>query len=176
MSRNEKINQQMRDTLRRAVADGVVKVGIPAADGTTTEWCWAKRVSKNHAKLMNCCVFGDGPGYGDIVEFREQPDGPHKVLKDFVRVVSTGSRQCEFIYATDDEVKDRSPALDRELLHRLQAIRETLDQLPEDVRPICLEGLVPGMGCAAFPEAVAAPEAELYLAACPFVIAQHAGQ
>jgi hypothetical protein len=161
---------------REVLDEGIVKIGIPAADGSTMEWCFAKRVSTTHAKLMNCCVFSDAVNFGDIVEYRERGDdygGPHELLKLFVRVVTRGSTQCEFMYSTDAEARDKSQAMREKLTHRLRTIRSTLDRLPEGVRPICCEGLLTGYGCAAFPATVTAKQAEQFVAACPFVLDQH---
>jgi hypothetical protein len=165
---------------QRAIDDGMVKIGVPADSGPIArEWCFAKRISPTHAKLMNCCVHADAVNFGDIVEFREQGDddgGPHELLKSFVRVVTRGSTQCEFLYSTDDEARDKSPAMQSTLSHRLNRIRAALEELPEDVRPICVEGLFAGFACAAFPVTVTSEQAEAFVAACPFVLDQHSGE
>jgi hypothetical protein len=161
---------------QKEIDDGMVKVGIPSDDNASREWCWARRVSPTHARLANCCVFRDDVNFGDIVEFEEQPEcegGPHQFLKRFVRVVTRGSTQCEFMYSTDAEARDKSQAMREKLTHRLRTIRTTLDKLPESVRPICFEGLFTGYGCAAFPATVTAQQAEQFVAACPFVLDQH---
>jgi hypothetical protein len=166
------INQQ-------AVADGMVKIGIPCSEGASAsrEWCWAHRVSPSHAKLDNCCILRDDVRFGDVVEFCEQSaddGGPHDVLKLFVRVVSRGSTQCEFFYATVAEGRDQSPAMKRALTRRWRQICHSLKTLPEDVRPMYLEGMKAGYGCAAFPASVMPAQAEAFVAACPFVVDQHA--
>lgn len=163
---------------RQAVADGMVKIGIPIDEevGPSLEWCWAKRVSATHAKLDNCCMFSDVVGFGDIVEFRELDDadgGPHELLKVLVRVVTRGSTQCLCEYATEQESADSSPASNRSLSSRLRAIRLALESLPEEVRPIYVEGMFPGFACVAFPAAVTPEQADAFVAACPFVIQQH---
>ena len=166
---------------KQAVADGMVKIGIPCNEDApaSREWCWAKRVSRTHAKLENCCLHRDGVRFGDVVEFREQSDedgGSHEVLKLFVRVISRGSTQCEFFYATVAESRDESPAMKFSLTHRWRQICQSLKTLPEDVRPMYCEGMVPGYGCAAFPASVSPVMAEAVVADCPFVIDQHADE
>ncbi len=168
--------EQYAGVTQQQIDDGMVKIGIPSNCGRTLEWCWAHRVSATHAKLNNCCVFRDGVNFGDIVEFQEQQEcdgGPHELLKRFVAVTTRGSTQCEFMYSTEAEASDKSPAMREKLAHRLQTIRSTLDRLPEDVRPICFENLLIGYGCAAFPAAVTAEQAQRFVAACPFVLDQH---
>lgn len=172
--------EQYAAQMRQAIADGMVKVGIPTGsdNGPSMEWCWAERLSPTHAKLCNCCVFRDDIGFGDIVEFREQGDdegGPHDAMKLFVRVVTRGSTQCQFMYSTVAEARDESPAAKEALTLRLRSIRQSLESLPEDVRPISFEGLFAGFACAAFPASVTPAQAEAFLGACPFVIEQHAG-
>lgn len=167
---------QLADAMQAATNDGMVKVAIPSSCGGTLEWCWARRISPTHAKLENCCVFCDDVNFGDIVEFAEQPadnGGPHEVLKQFVRVVTRGSMQCEFFYSTDAEAGDDSPEMREKLSHRMRTIRNTLKALPDAVRPICIEGLLTGYGCAAFPITVTPEQAERFVLACPFVLDQH---
>ncbi len=161
---------------QKAIEDGMVKVGIPADDHQGREWCWGRRISSTHAKLVNCCVFDANVNFGDVVEFSELNDdcgGPHELLKSFVRVVTRGSTQCEFLYATDDEASDKSDAMKARLADRLRKIRATLEAMPASVRPVAVEGLWTGLGCAAFPPTVTAVEAEQMVAACPFVVDQH---
>jgi hypothetical protein len=164
---------------QQAVADKVIKIGIPCHEDApaSREWCWAHRVSPTHAKLDNCCFLRDGVRFGDVVEFREQGEedgGSHEVLKLFVRVVSRGSTQCEFVYATNAEMRRKSPAIKRALTRRWRQISHSLEKLPEDVRPVALEGMTAGYGCAAFPASVTPAQAEAFVAACPFVVDQHA--
>lgn len=166
--------EELGESLRKAADDGMVKIGIPHDDDSFTEWCWATPVSRSHARLANVCMAGD-VGWGDIVQFEELPEtdgGPHDVLKAFVRVVTRGSTQCGFVFATDKEAKDKSPARDAVLHQRWRTICDTLKCLPEGERPLCVEGMGNGFGIAAFDTAVTPSRAVEILAACPGVLKQ----
>jgi len=162
------INQQ-------AVADGMVKIGIPIGTppSASREWCWAQRVAPSYARLENCCVYGEGINFGDIVEFREQGDedgGAHEVLKLFVRVVTKGSTQRDILYATSAEARNKSDRMIAKLRSRIVGIRRFCDSLPVAVRPLCVEGLTPGRACIAFPADVNDDSVDELLAHCPHLI------
>ncbi len=166
--------EEMRESMRRAAADGMVKIGIPHIDSNVREWCWARPVSPTHAKLENVCIAG-GVSYGDIVEFEEQTaadGGPHDVLKSFVRVVTRGSTQCGFVYANARESRAKSSEIACRLQGRWKRIHDVLMGLPESERPLSIEGLMPGFGVAAFPASVEPSRAEQLLAGCPSVLEQ----
>jgi hypothetical protein len=164
----------LQKEMNKARADGMVKIGIPHIESSVREWCWAKPVSRTHARLDNVCMAG-GVQYGDIVQFEELSDhdgGPHDVMKSFVRVVTRGSTQCAFLYATEQESKAKSPRIAAVLTARWKRIHEALMALPECERPLTIEGLALGFGIAAFSVDVSPERAEEILAACPSVVEQ----
>lgn len=151
------------------INEGLIKVGIPCPDdcGPSMEWCWARRMSPSYARLENCCTFADGVSFGDIVEFCEQDDsdgGPHEFLKSFVRVVTRGSTQHVVAYATIDESRDKSDRSREIITQRYRELRRYCDAMPNSVRPIAVEGMVPGLACVAFPAHVTDDEAETLIA------------
>jgi hypothetical protein len=162
------INQQ-------AVADGMIKIGIPIGTppSVSREWCWAQRVAPSYARLENCCVYGEGINFGDIVEFCEQGDedgGPHEILKRFVRVVTRGSTQRDVLYATIAEARNKSDRTIAKLRRRIVGIRRYCDSLPVEVRPHYVEGLTPGLACIAFPADISDDRVDELLANCPHLI------
>jgi hypothetical protein len=139
----DKSLESLQELHRQAVADGMVKVGLPMLDGRGTEWCFGKRLSAIHARLDNVPAYCPGIGFGDVVEFREQ-EPPHELFKDFVRVVTRCSATVVIPYCGEDVPKAESSRLYREARERLQA-------LPEAIRPLEVEGLVPGWVALALP-------------------------
>jgi hypothetical protein len=135
--------ERLQGIHRQAVADGMVKVGLPMSDGRGTEWCFGKRVSAIHARLDNVPVYCDGIGYGDVVEFREQ-DPPHELFKEFVRVVTRCSAKAMMPYSVPGVPEPESSRLYREARERLLA-------LPEAIRPLAIEGVMPGWVALALP-------------------------
>jgi hypothetical protein len=128
---------------RQAVADGMVKVGLPMSGFDGREWCFAYRLSAIHARLNNVPVYSDGIGYGDVVEFREQ-DPPHELLKEFVRIVTRGSRTVVLSYCKEGTSEDACRRL-------FQQARERLLALPEDIRPKAIEAPAIGWVALALP-------------------------
>lgn len=126
--------ESMREVHRQALADGMVKVGIPMdGEGGGSEWCFAKRLSASHARLDNVPVFCDGVHYGDVVEFREQ-DPPHELFKDFVRVVTQGSGTLVLPFGNDCAALPPD-----EWRRRFLEVRERLLALPKRIRPLAVE-------------------------------------
>ena len=166
--------EQYAENMRQAVADGMVKVGIPCEYGPVNrEWCWAKRLSSSFAKLDNCCVYRDDVYFGDVVEFCERDNdhgGPHPVMKSFVRVVSRGSTQLPIAYGTAVELADRSDRMRAEFTDRFRTICAFCDAMPIAVRPVCVEGFVAGIAHVAFPATVTIDEARALAAGIPFAV------
>lgn len=133
---------------RQAIDDGMVKVGIPMElPCGGIEWCFAKRVSATHARIDNIPVFCSHVNYADIVEFAEQ-DSPHVLFKAFVRVKTQGSECLTFSCVPESLSRTLSV---HQLRARATAVRERLDAAPEHVRPLCIEGVEPGVLSAAWP-------------------------
>lgn len=137
---------ELRQVHRQAVADGMVKVGLPMADSPGgVEWCFGQRLSATRARLDNVPVFSDVAHYGDVVEFREQ-DPSDELLKAFVGVKSQGSQTVVLPYGDDDEPLPRD-----EVRRRFDLVRERLLALPEPIRPLAVEGVVDGWVAVALP-------------------------
>ena len=145
---NDKPLNDMQETYRQAECDGMVKVGIPChpSTGITLERCWAKRLSASYARLDNVCLFQDGVGFGDVVEFREQAE-PHAILKEFVRVISRGSIQTLVVYATRAEAADDSDGMRQELSDRRKDIHGFLEALFVRAATLVWEHVKPGVLC-----------------------------
>jgi hypothetical protein len=142
---NESI-EGLQELHRQAVADGMVKVGIPMAESDGgREWCFGKRLSATHARLDNVPVFCHGVHFGDVVEFCEQ-DPPHELFKDFVRVVTPGSTTLVVPYCDEDLVLERD-----EYRQRFSQVRARLLELPEAIRPLAVEGVCDGWLAIALP-------------------------
>jgi hypothetical protein len=136
--------ESLQEVHRQAVADGMVKVGLPISErGGGTEWCFGKRLSAIHARLDNVPVYCDGIGYGDVVEFREQ-NPPHELFKEFVGVVTRCSATAVLPYCDEDVPENPGRQLYR-------AARERLLALPEAIRPLAIEGVIPGWVAVALP-------------------------
>ena len=117
---------------RKAIADGMIKVGIPMTGVEGCEWCFAKPVSPSHAKLVNVPVHCDHVHYGDVVEFREE-DPPHVLLKQFVRVKTQGSHSQAFQFVSDEVAQALAPD---QLQHRARRMLKYLHDAPAHIRPL----------------------------------------
>jgi len=146
--------ESLQEVHRQAVADGMVKVGLPISErGGGTEWCFGKRLSATHARLDNVPVYCDGIGYGDVVEFREQ-DPPHELFKEFVRVVTRCSTTYVFPVFDDEEA---TPS-EGELRSTMLRVRASLLSMPEGDRPLAIEGVMAGWLASAWPLSVTAEQ------------------
>lgn len=146
---------ELREVHRQALADGMVKVGLPMADDPAgREWCFGKRLSATHARLDNVPVFCHGVHFGDVVEFREQSP-PDELLKEFVRVVSQGTTTFVLPLEAEDEDVPRSEHEQRAMFIRA---RERLLALPEAIRPLAVEGVMPGWLALALPLGLTRPQ------------------
>jgi len=146
---------ELREVHRQALADGMVKVGLPADMGPVeTEWCFAERISATRARLVNVPVFCHGVHFGDVVEFREQ-DPPDELLKEFVRVVTRGSGTAVVPYCDGDVPRPKD-----ELQSLFSQARDRLMALPEPIRPLAVEGVMPGWMALALPVGLSQPQFE----------------
>ena len=125
----------------------MVKIGIPMElPSGGIEWCFAKPVSATHARIDNIPVCCSHVNYADIVEFAEQ-ESPHVLFKTFVQVKTQGSECLTFSCVPDHLASTLSV---NELRARAIAVRERLNAAPEHVRPVCIEGVGPGVLAAAW--------------------------
>jgi hypothetical protein len=170
---NRKALKAASEAYRTAIEDGMVKVAIPfdSSDTRVIELCWAKRLSGRFARLVNCCVCGGDVNYGDVVEFREMAE-PHPVHKEFVRVVSRGSRKWAVVYATPEERADPDAAVKARLNRRWRAIARYFLSLPDDERPLAWEGVDVGLKCVAFPLSLTESQLESLFWACPHMVVE----
>ncbi len=143
----------------QAVADGMVKVGIPMGDDDGIEWCFAHRISATHARIDNVPACCDGVNYGDVIEFREQ-DPPHVLFKEFVRVKTQGSHTLAFQFAPGKLVRTLTPD---ELQARAKRIREFLDAAPAGIKPLAVERICDGWMAGAWPMTAKARDVRRYL-------------
>lgn len=153
---------ELREVRRQALADGMVKVGLPMTDDPDgRERCFGKRLSATHARLDNVPVFCDGVHFGDVVEFREQ-DPPDELLKEFVRVVTRGSGTAVVPYCDGDVPRPKD-----ELQSLFSQARDRLMALPEPIRPLAVEGVMPGWLALALPVGLSRPQFEQVMGAIP---------
>jgi hypothetical protein len=164
---NRKLINELQASYRQAERDGMVKVAIPG--GPLVEFCWAKRLSNHFARLANCCVCGGDVNHGDVVEFREQAE-PHPIHKEFVRVVSRGSRQWAVVYATPSEAASSSARVHQRLKKRRGDVSQFLKKARSDGAVLAWEGVELGVLCVALPVSTSDEDAERLLHACPHLI------
>lgn len=154
------MSKQDREAIHeQAVADGMVKVGIPMTDDDGVEWCFAQRISATHARIDNVPVFCDAVNYGDVIEFREQ-DPPDVLFKEFVRVKTRGSHTLAFRFASRKVVRTLTAD---ELQARARRMREYLDAAPGSIKPLAVEGIGEGWMAGAWPTTANAREVRRYL-------------
>ncbi len=147
---NANQTEELERAHRQAVADGMVKVGLPMTDRDgCVEWCFAHRLSPTLARIDNVPVFCDEVHFGDVVQYREQ-DPPHPLFKDFVRVRTQGSTTYVFPVFDDEEAM---PAED-EMRAVMGRVRASLLSMPEGDRPLAVEGVMAGWLASAWPLSV----------------------
>lgn len=141
-----KAMQELQSIRRQALADGMVKLGLPmAGEDGGVEWCFARRLTASHARIDNVPAFCDGVAFGDVVEFAELSP-PDELLKEFVRVVTRGSETVVLPYGDErvPRLKDGLPSL-------FSQVRDRLLALPQEIRPLTVEGVMPGWVALALP-------------------------
>jgi ribosomal protein S17 len=127
--------EELKRVHRQAVADGMVKVGLPVKGrNVSVEWCFAHRLSRTFARIANIPVHADNVHYGDVVEYREQRPR-HQLLKEFVGVRTQGSTTLVC-------------PVDRRLMRR---VRELLMAMPASDRPLAIQAPARGWLASAWP-------------------------
>jgi hypothetical protein len=156
--------EELERVHRQAVADGMVKVGLPMTDRDgCVEWCFAHRLSPTLARIDNVPVFCDEVHFGDVVEYREQ-DPPHPLFKDFVRVRTRGSTTLVVPYC-DEDVRLEAD----EYRRRFSQVRDQLLALPEPTRPLAVEGVYEGWLAMALPLGLKRRQVrDVVVVACPW--------